>query len=296
MRPARERLGHRDREAGVLSVEGIDREAFLQGQLTQDVRGLAAGQSRLAAGLTPKGKLLYAGRLVALPDRMLLVLDGGRSVVAAAAAHLARFAAFQKVIVRDASADWTLRTLYGPGAERVGLPDAAVRLPARGETSGEILAPAGAAGAIDQALAAAGSQAVSLEEAETLRVEAGRALFGKDADVTSLPDEVGLQAAISPDKGCYVGQEVVARLRHHGKLARRLVGFRFPGGAFPAGTDFEDPEKPGRTLATVTSSVLSPHFGPIGLGLAARDVPEGAELSTSDAPGRVAVVTPLPFA
>jgi tRNA-modifying protein YgfZ len=293
LRPGRERLGHRAREAAVLSVEGPDRESFLQGQLTQDVRGLAGLPPRPFAGLTPKGKLLYVGRVVALPDRLLLILEGPG---ATATAHLARFAAFQNVTVRDATAEFVLRTLYGPGSDAVAAPDGAVRLPPLAETSGEILAPAASREALDAALAAAGSQPLSLEDAETLRVEAGRALFGRDADESCLPDEVGMQPAIAPDKGCYVGQEVVARLRHHGKLARRLVGFRFPSRLLPAGTAFEDPEKPGRTLATITSSVLSPRFGPIGLGLASRDVPEGAALTAPGAPERVAVVVGLPFA
>jgi folate-binding protein YgfZ len=293
LRPGRERLGHRAREAAVLSVEGRDRESFLQGQLTQDVRGLAAGSARLFAGLTPRGKLLYAGRIVAQPDRFLLVLDGPGGP---AAAHLARFAVFQSVTVRDAAAEFAVRTLYGPGADAVAAPGDAVRLPPWAETSGEILAPAASDAAVEAALAAAGSRPIPLEDAEILRVEAGRALFGRDADESCLPDEVGLQAAIAPDKGCYVGQEVVARLRHHGKVARRLVGFRFPGAAVPAGTVFEDPDKPGRALARVTSAVVSPRFGPIGLGLAARDVPDGAALPASDAPGRVAVVVGLPFA
>jgi folate-binding protein YgfZ len=293
----RERPGYRAREAAVLAVEGHDREVFLQGQLTQDVRGLRAGEARPAAGLTPTGKLLYAGLLVALSDRYLLVLDGDRDDVAApAVSHLSRFAAFQKAAVSDISRGWILRTLYGPGPEGIALPRGALRLPARGETSGEILAPAASGGALEAALAGAGSERVSSEEAETLRVEAGRALFGKDADASNIPDEVGLQAAVSTAKGCYVGQEVVARLRHHGKVARRLVGFRFPGGPVAEGTAFADPGKPGRTLATVTTSVISPRFGAIGLGLAARDVVEGAALSASDAPERVAVVVGLPFA
>lgn len=293
MRPGRERLGHRAREAAVLSIEGRDRESFLQGQLTQDVRDLPNATARPFAGLTPKGKLLYVGRVVALPDRFLLILEGPGGP---AAAHLARFAAFQTVTVRDATAEYVLRTLYGPGSDAVAAPDGAVRLPPRAETSGEFLAPASSHEALDAALAAAGSQLLSLEDAETLRVEAGRALFGRDADESCLPDEVGMQAAIAPDKGCYVGQEVVARLRNHGKIARRLVGFRFPDAMVPAGTAFEDPGKPGRVLARVTSEAVSPRFGPIGLGLASRDVPEGAALTAPGPPESVAVVVGLPFA
>jgi tRNA-modifying protein YgfZ len=145
-------------------------------------------------------------------------------------------------------------------------------------------------------LARAGSLPVSEEIAEILRVEAGRPLLGKDADDTNLPEEVGLSGAISATKGCYVGQEIVARLRTHGRINRRLVGFRFSSGPVSEGTVFPNPEKPDHELARVTSAVESPRFGSIGLGTAFRDVGEGFSLSDSREPERVAVVVSLPFA
>jgi folate-binding Fe-S cluster repair protein YgfZ len=106
--------------------------------------------------------------------------------------------------------------------------------------------------------------------------------------------------AISTSKGCYVGQEVVARLRTYGRVNRRLVGFRFPDGAVAAGTALRraDEAEASRTEAgRVTSAVLSPAFGPIGLGYAFRDVSDGTTLvsalpAASDAR---AIVVALPF-
>jgi folate-binding protein YgfZ len=276
----------------VLAVEGPDRAAFLQGQLTQDVRALSSGGCLPAAGLTAQGKLLYFGRLVAEPERLLLLLEGG---AAGALAHLSKYAAFQKTAVRDVTAEFLSLGLYGPGAPAIEPPAGAILLPPDGEFSAEILAAASARAALDALLAAAGSLPVSPEQAEAVRVEAGRPLFGKDADGSNLPDEVGLQKAIAAAKGCYVGQEVVARLRTYGRLQRRLVGFRFPRARVPAGTCFPDPEKAGRELARVTSSAVSPRLGPIGLGLASRDVPEGATLTLPGNPERAAVLTALPF-
>jgi aminomethyltransferase len=273
-------------------VAGEERAAFLQGQLTQDTRDLPSGQARRMAGLTPKGKLLYFGWLVGERERLLLLLPAGRRT--AALEHLSRYAVFQKVVLGDATPDYVLLGLYGPEASRVALPEGALRLPAEGEMSAGVLAPAAARRDLEAALARAGSLPVSEFSAEALRVEAGRARFGTDAGEDNLPDEVGLQAAIATTKGCYVGQEVVARLRTYGSVSRRLVGLRFPSGLLPAGTRFADPEKPGRDLAWLTSSVLSPRFGPIGLGLAARDVPEGATILADG--GATAVVGPLPFA
>ena len=115
-----------------------------------------------------------------------------------------------------------------------------------------------------------------------------------DATEANVPDEVHLQAAISTTKGCYVGQEIVARLRTYGRVSRRLVGFRFSQRPLEPGTVFPDPEKPGRELGHVTSAAVSPRFGPIGLGFAARDVAEGAALATPG--GGATTVVRLPFA
>ena len=288
---AREGLAHR-RRSGVISVEGPERAAFLQGQLTQDVRGLEAGSSRPAAGLSPRGKLLYFGLIAAEPERLLLVLPA--EAVPGTVAHLSKYAAFQKVAVRDASAEYARIALYGPRAAEFPSPPGALRLPPDGETAGEIVAPAAGEGTVLDALAAAGSIEVSEETAEVLRVEAGRPRFGRDATGDNVPAELGLEPAISWTKGCYVGQEIVARMRTYGKAARRLAGFRFPQGPVAAGTAFPDPEKPQRELARVTSSVVSPRFGPIGLGFVARDVADGAVLD-SPGGGGSAVVRGLPF-
>jgi folate-binding protein YgfZ len=288
---AREGLAHRLRP-GVVAVEGEDRAAFLQGQLTQEVRGLAPGESRLAAGLTAKGKLLYFGRLVGEAERLLLLVPA--DAAPGIAGHLSKYAAFQKASARDATADYVRIALYGPKAAGAPIPPGATRLPPEWELAGEILAPEAARAGILASLAAAGSCAVPETTAEILRVEAGRPRLSRDATEANLAEEVGLEAALSATKGCYVGQEVVARLRTYGRVNRRLAGFRFPAGPVPAGTVFADPEKPERELARVTSSVVSPRVGPIGLGLAFRDLSEGSVLPPGSA-APTAVVCGLPF-
>ena len=140
-------LGHRFREAGVLAVEGPDREAFLQGQLTQDARGLAPGQSRPMAGLSPKGKLLYFGRLVAQADRLLLVVP--RSAVATVAEHLRKYAVFQKVSVTDRSEEFLLLGFFSSAVGGLRASEAAIALPADGEFAAGLLAPAADRGALD---------------------------------------------------------------------------------------------------------------------------------------------------
>src|SRR5439155_13768281 len=128
-------------------------------------------------------------------------------------AHLSKYAVFQKVTVRDASSRYVRLGLYGPRASGFPLPSGAARLPADGELASEVLASATARDGLERDLAEAQSVEVSVALAEALRIEAGRPRLCQDADGSNLADEVGLQAAISTTKGCYVGQEIVARLR-----------------------------------------------------------------------------------
>jgi tRNA-modifying protein YgfZ len=305
---ARERLAHRIRPGAIVDVTGEDRIAFLQGQLTQEMRDLPPGEARAVAGLTPKGKLLFVARAVALPDRVRLLAPS--ALHATIADHLRKYVLGSRVAIEDRSDDFARVGLYGPESGRPALPDDLVRLTGEGEFAAELVVPAARRDVVVESLERAGSEPVGEDAAEILRVEAGRPRFGVDMDSSNLPDEVGMADAISTSKGCYVGQEVVARLRTYGRVNRRLVGFRFPEGAVGAGTALrrteEEGAEPERTEAgRVTSSVVSPAFGPIGLGYAFRDVEIGATLFPvysggclvpTPPPDERAIVTALPFA
>jgi len=284
------------RSTAVLDVEGPDRETFLQGQLTQDVRNLSHGEARPAAGLTPKGKLIFLARVVGLPDRIRLILpEISRERVRS---HFSKYAAFQKVTVSDRTADFVRVGIYGPD-EADPFPPGGMRLGGEGEFGSEILVPAGEVAAFLEMLDRAGGRRVSQEEAEVRRVEAGRPRFGAEADEETFPDELGIEEAISRTKGCYVGQEIVARVKTYGRVNRRLVGFRFPDGPIGAGSRLKLPQEdaPGKIeQGRVTSSVLSPRLGPIGLGFAFRDVREGDRLVAAGGPPLQAVVSPPRFA
>jgi len=291
---AREKLAHRFRAAGVLDVVGEGRISFLQGQLTQEMTGLAVGECRPAAGLTSKGKLLFVARVVGLEDRVRLVVPA--SIRRLVLEHLQKYAVFTKVGIEDPSEEFVRVVLYGPEASRLRLPVDLDRLPADREIAGEVLAPSGRRAELEALLLSAGSAEVPEETAEVLRVEAGRPRFGSDMDSTNLPDEVGLGDAISTTKGCYVGQEVVARLRTYGRVNRRLVRFRFPGRPIEPGTPLRRPdeEKPGKVEAgRVTSSAVSPQSGAIGLGYAFRDVSDGDRLVSTVRADDAAIVSDL---
>ena len=277
------------RPSGVLDVEGPDRETFLQGQLTQDVRGLAPGEVRSAAALTPRGKLIFLARLVAAADRFRLVVPAvSRS---RALDHLKKYAVFQKVTISDRSEEVARLGTYG--GEPPELPQGATRVPGEGEFDSDILVPAPQLEEFQKRLALEGARSISPEDADVRRIEAGRPRFGAEADENSFPDELLLEEAISRTKGCYVGQEIVARMKTYGRVNRRLVAFRFPEGSIGVGERLrrEDETAPGKIeQGRVTSAVLSPRLGAIGLGFAFRDVSPGTRLVAVGDPSRGAVV------
>jgi folate-binding protein YgfZ len=232
--------------------------------------------------------------VLGLEDRIrLIVPDSLRQLVLE---HLRKYAVFTTVAIEDRTAQFVPVGVYGPEGTRLALPDWVDRLTPERGFSAELLVAGQRGAELEALLGAFGSSGISDETAEVLRVEAGRPRFGTDMDSTNLPDEVGMDDAISTTKGCYVGQEVVARLRTYGRVNRRLVSFRFTDGPIESGDILRRPDEegPSRTEAgRVTSSVLSPRLGPIGLGYAFRDVASGARLVSTSNPALTAVVVTL---
>ena len=132
-----------------------------------------------------------------------------------------------------------------------------------------------------------GAAPVSEAAAEILRVEHGRPRYGIDLDETVIPQEAGLnERAVSFTKGCYVGQETVARLHYRGKPNRHLRGLRLSAPAEP-GAELRLGE---RVVGRLTSAVLSPAHGPIGLALVRREAEPGATLTLGDGEAPAVVV------
>jgi folate-binding protein YgfZ len=125
---------------------------------------------------------------------------------------------------------------------------------------------------------------------ECLRVEHGRPRYGIDLDDSVIPEEAGLnERAVSFTKGCYVGQETVARLYYRGKPNRRLRGLRLSGMASPG----DELSYEGRVVGRLSSVATSPRFGPIGLALVRREAPPGSTTVVGDTV--TAEVAELPF-
>jgi folate-binding protein YgfZ len=300
-----ERCGLVDRsERGKLALTGSEAKDFLHGQVTNDTLALEGGRGCYAAFLTHKGKMLGDLRILDVGDELLL--DCERATLQELFNMIRRYKLGRDVELHKRTVERALFSLVGPDARRVGGASAlgdAEHDNVRSEiaetpvvlvaTDGgvDVFCESGRAGAVRDALLAAGAQPVSEEAAEIVRVESGRPRYGVDLDDSVIPQEAGLNdRAVSFTKGCYVGQETVARLHYRGKPNRHLRGLRLAE-PVPTGTPLRLGE---REVGRVGSSVVSPALGPIALALVRREAEPGATLAAGDA-GAAATVVDVPF-
>jgi tRNA-modifying protein YgfZ len=297
-------------EAGKLLLTGPQAREFLDGQVSHEIVKLHAGEGRYATLLTNKGRMLGDLRVLALQDDALLLVCE-RVALQALFDQLRRGLIGWRAELHKRTLQLGLLSLIGPRAEEVaraaGLPvpagaeehavvafdgDGAVVRTDRGL---DVLPTAERAAAVRDALLAAGAVAAGEDVAEVVRVESGRPRFGRDADEATMPEEAGIvDRAVSFNKGCYVGQETVARLHWKGKPNRHLRGLR---SATPllAGAPVTIATADGATreVGTVGTAVVSPTLGPIALAILRRETQPGDTVRVGDAE---AAVVGLPFA
>jgi folate-binding protein YgfZ len=326
-RALHEGIGLVDRSGrGQLSFRGADRAAFLQGLLTNDIQALEPGKGCYAALLTANGRMIADMRVFDLGDRVLMDVDA-----ASAASLRDRFDQFifsEDVQVSDESGSLREIGVYGPQAARLisaalgldtdapdleGMPMYAshsfetvkgrvlvLRSDDCGVSGFDLVVEASQAETLAADLRGAGAIDVSAEVAEVTRVEGGRPLFGVDMDEETIPLEAGIEhRAISPTKGCYVGQEIIIRVLHrgHGRVAKRLTGLVLePAAAVPVKGDLVRSGE--RQVGVITSATHSPALArPIAMGYVHRDFVEPSTELTVSSEGREqrASVVPLPF-
>jgi folate-binding protein YgfZ len=291
-------------ERGKLALTGPDAKTFLQGQVTNDIEGLEPGRGCYAAFLTHKGKMLGDLRVFDLGEELLL--DTERVALQELFNMIRRYKLGSAVELHKRTLEMGLLSLIGPDARRIaGAPQLgpAEHDNARGEVAGrpvifvrtdtgvDMFCAADDTAALRAALEAAGAVAVDEAAAEIVRVERGRPRYGIDLDDSVIPQEAGLnERAVSFTKGCYVGQETVARLFYRGKPNRHLRGLRLSAAA-ATGDVLRLGEKEVGRLGSVA---LSPAFGPIALAIVRREAQPGDTVSVGD--GRTtAEVAELPF-
>ncbi len=300
-----------------LFVRGSDRVQFLQGMVSNDVKNLPSGSGCHAALLNLQGKVRTD--LWIYPQEEALRIDvhpAGREVLITT---LEKHIISEDVRIEDATDRFGLLSLQGPEAPTIlmkvfpgAFPEkefqetvresagAPVRLIRRsgytGEIGFEILAPTEIVADLWRRFLEGGARPVGAEAFDILRVEAGVPLVGRDMDETTLALEAPLESAIHLDKGCYIGQEVVARISFRGHVNRNFVGFRMGEGSVPeVGSRVMAGEK---DVGRVTSSAFSPFLGcPIALGYIRRETSEpGTQVTVVGPAGpQKAEIANLPF-
>jgi folate-binding protein YgfZ len=291
-------------QRGKLVLTGPGAKEFLEGQVTNDVEVLNSGQGAYAAFLSPKGKMLGDLRVLDLGDE--LFLDTERSALQDLFNMIRRYRIGFDVELHKRTVERGLLSLIGPEARAVAgardLPEqehanvagdvggTSVRVIAT-DVGVDLLCDAADTDALAAALRGRGAAHVDEAAAEVLRVEAGRPRYGIDLDDTVIPQEAGLnQRAVSFTKGCYVGQETVARLHYRGKPNRHLRGLRLSAPA-ARGDELRLGE---RVVGKVGTAVVSPRHGPVALALVRREAEPGATVSVGDG-GETAEVVEVPF-
>ncbi len=253
-------------ERGFLRASGRDAVTYLQSMVTNDVEALAPGAGTYALLLTPKARVIADLEVFRIGDDLVLACPPETVDDVLGTLLRARFR--KQVAIEPAGhalvwgdADGALAQLETPiGTERL------------------------------LASAPNGGGAASGDAFEVARIEAGIPRYGREFDGDSMPAEAGLvERAISFTKGCYPGQEPVARLHYRGRANRGLRGLRFAAPAPAPGTRVT---VAGADVGRVTSVADSERFGPIGLAILRREVTDGAD---GDAGGTALQVVTLPF-
>ncbi|MEK6684403.1 MAG: aminomethyltransferase family protein [Nitrospirota bacterium] len=310
---------------GKLRLTGRDRIDFLHGMVTNDIKKLTPGNGLYAIFTTDKAKMLADARIYCLPDALWIDLES--EATGKIYKHLDKYTLASDVIIENLTETQGLLSVYGPSSSEIitqliapappppkeysttsVAPGGVSILVARNEITGEVgydlYIPMDELAVIWNRLLQIsgphGLQPVGLEALNSLRIEAGIARYGLDMDESNFPMEAGLEAkAISYTKGCYIGQETIARADAQGRMNKRLMGLELAGESVPKkGQPIQaPPERPGaegRVIGTVTSAVKSPTLEKvIAMGYLHHDfIKPGIEVLID---GRPAAVAALPL-
>jgi len=301
----------------------------LTGLVTNDVAALAPGQGQFAVALSPKGKIVSDMRILRtetdfITDASPRSREGWNAIVKKYVnPRLSKYTneseTLREIGVYGVQARHVVEHVTGIGASALGIMPPLthvsiakygatmilVRSPDLGLEGFDVFVPAGSFEGVWAAAVSARATPAGYAAWDIARVEAGRPEFGVDMDDTTIPQEANLDAfdAVSYTKGCYTGQEVVARVHFRGHVNRTLRGLKLTGTLPPARASLFDAT--GKAVGELTSGVASPRLGAIGLGMVRREVEAGATLTARWATGASgdvsageaqAEVVALPFA
>jgi folate-binding protein YgfZ len=282
--------GHR----GVIAVTGEDRLSWLHLLLTQHVSELPADTGTEALVLDINGRVLH--HMVVAHTRDTVYLDTEPDEVPELLAYLQKMVFWSKVEPRDATDELAVLSVVGPATADVlaaagsdvpgaygalALPDGGVvrRMSWPGTDAADLLIPRDALSTWWERLVAAGARPAGMMAFEALRVEALRPRLHVDTDDRTIPHEVGwIGSAVHLTKGCYRGQETVARVANLGRPPRRLVLLHLDGGDERLPLPGDPVLREGRAVGRVGTVALHHELGPVALALVKRSVPVEAEL------------------
>jgi folate-binding protein YgfZ len=286
-------IGYARSGAAIFEFSGPGAVACLQGLVSSDIEKAGANSVTYGAVLTPKGMIIADGWIIRAGERLFMVTEQS--------ARAALLEVFRKALpprlarVTDRSEAWSIMRVFGAredarGHVRVDGDTITAHVPASAWFDELRLGPADAMDHAAAELEAEGASALSPLDVTRRRVERGWPLLGAEIDDRTLVQEVRFDehGGVSYEKGCYVGQETVARLHFRGHTNRNLRGLVFEGDAEPAGERVElDGKDVGRIGTTVNATGRR-----IGLALVRREVADGARVVAGGIP---ATVVPLPF-
>lgn len=273
-----------------LEVVGPDRVSFVQGMVTQDIEKLPEGSSTFAAALTAKGSMVADLRIFKAADAVVLDVDSSR--LEALQDFLGKYLISEDAELR-ASRTGTLLGVRGPQAETLKAqvdPSKAVALFGCRGGGVDVLVDEATA----QTLAELWREVPQLSQGtvEVLRIEAGVPAWGAELGEETIPLEANLADAIAYTKGCYIGQEVIARATYRGRMVKNLCGLLVEGSEPKEGDGLFVGEKRVGTLTSVAQSFAAGQL--IALGFVHRDA-QGVGTRLATASGGAATVTTLPF-
>lgn len=286
-----------------IRISGPKAAELVTGMVTNDVSAIQPGEGQYAAALTPKGKIVADLRIFALDDAVLI--DTTAAAAPGWKEMVRKYVNPRLAPYHDVSSELKDIGVFGRSARSVlsqvlliddrdlaalapyshlsrPFEDATViiaRVPEMELEGYEIFLPAEATASLTTKLQAAGISAGSKETWEIARIESGRPEWGTDMDDSTLPQEANFDelGAISYTKGCYIGQETVARVHFRGHVNRFLRRLRFvTRPAPPKGAELLD--ETGKVIGDIRSSALSPRYGGVALGMVRREVTPGTTL------------------
>jgi folate-binding protein YgfZ len=287
-------------DRGVVAVPGPDRLSWLHLLLTQHVSELAANTGTEALVLDANGRVqhhMVLAHVADTPDDGTVYLDMDGAEVPDLLDYLRKMVFWSKVDPRDATAELAVLSVVGPDTADV-LTAAGVAVPQRphgvlalpggglvrrmdwpGVDAADLLVPRADRDAWWRRLTEAGARPAGTMAFDALRVEALRPQRGVDTDERTIPHEVGwIGPAVHLTKGCYRGQETVARVANLGRPPRMLVLLHLDGGDEQLPSPGDPVQRDGRTVGRVGTVVQHHELGPVALALVKRSVPVDAEL------------------